>query len=161
MIFFLIEILYSSHYVRAMSTAKYVAEKNDINLNVDERLGERKFGIKDIKDLPKDFFEMQINDWNYKLDNGESLNEVSKRMKDVLNDLLDKYEGKKILIVSHGTALTTMLKDWCDIKYNDSTELVEIYFNNELIIDGHWKAPELFKLVFNENKDLIDIKRID
>ena len=37
-----IDVLYSSHYVRAMSTAKYIALKNDILLNVDERLGEKK-----------------------------------------------------------------------------------------------------------------------
>lgn len=34
-----IDFLYSSHYVRAMATAKYIAEKNNILLNVDERLG--------------------------------------------------------------------------------------------------------------------------
>ena len=33
-----VESLYSSHYVRAMATAKYIAEKNGIELNVDERL---------------------------------------------------------------------------------------------------------------------------
>lgn len=34
-----IDVLYSSHYVRAMSTAKYISESNNIMLNVDERLG--------------------------------------------------------------------------------------------------------------------------
>lgn len=33
-----VESLYSSHYVRAMATAKHIAEKNGIELNVDERL---------------------------------------------------------------------------------------------------------------------------
>ena len=52
-----INILYSSHYVRAMSTAKYISENNNIPLNVDERLGERKFGVKDMSDLPSNYFE--------------------------------------------------------------------------------------------------------
>lgn len=37
-----IDLLFSSNYVRAISTAKYVAAKNNIEINVDERLGERK-----------------------------------------------------------------------------------------------------------------------
>ena len=37
-----IDVLYSSNYVRAMSTAKYIAERNSIEINIDERLGERK-----------------------------------------------------------------------------------------------------------------------
>lgn len=37
-----IDVLYSSNYVRAIATAKYIADKNNIEINVDERLGERK-----------------------------------------------------------------------------------------------------------------------
>ena len=37
-----IDVLYSSNYIRAISTAKYIAEKNSIEINIDERLGERK-----------------------------------------------------------------------------------------------------------------------
>ena len=90
-----IDVLYSSHYVRAMSTEKYIAEQNNIKLNVDERLGERKFGIKSMSELPKDFFEHQFFDWDYKIDNGESLNQVFKRMQDVLQEILLENAGKK------------------------------------------------------------------
>lgn len=37
-----IDVLYSSNYTRAISTAKYIADKNNIEINIDERLGERK-----------------------------------------------------------------------------------------------------------------------
>lgn len=43
-----IDVLYSSNYVRAISTAKYIANENNIKTNIDERLGERrlrKFGV--------------------------------------------------------------------------------------------------------------------
>ena len=33
-----IDVLFSSSYVRAVSTAKYIAEKNNIEINIDERL---------------------------------------------------------------------------------------------------------------------------
>lgn len=33
-----IDVLFSSNYVRAVSTAKYIADKNNIEINIDERL---------------------------------------------------------------------------------------------------------------------------
>ncbi len=36
--------LWSSNYVRAISTAKYIALNNKIDINIDEKLGERKLG---------------------------------------------------------------------------------------------------------------------
>lgn len=155
-----VEILYSSHYVRAMSTAKYIAEKNNIILNVDERLGERRFGVNNMSELPSTFFEDQFRNWDYKLTNGESVNEVSKRMNEALSEILDVNRDKKIAIISHGTAISAMLKKWCNIKLNEETKLVEIYFNNKLVFDGNWKCPELFKLEFDDNNNLISIKNI-
>ena len=155
-----IDVIYSSHYVRAMATAKYISEKNDIKLDVDERFGERKFGINDWSLMPKDFFEHQALDWDYKIGDGESLNEVSFRIKDALIDVLNNYKGKKIMIVSHGTALTTMLKDWCDIKLNMETKNFNYYFKDKLFFEGKWGAPELFKLEFDDENRLCNIENI-
>ena len=100
-----IDVLYSSHYVRAMSTAKYIAENNKIKLNVDERLGERKFGVKDIKDLPETFFEDQQTDWNYKIGDGESLNEVFERMNDFMSEVLvlGTYSKQGVVLIKPDT----------------------------------------------------------
>lgn len=37
-----IDVLWSSNYVRAISTAKYIALKNNIEINIDENFNERK-----------------------------------------------------------------------------------------------------------------------
>ena len=37
-----IDILWSSNYVRAIATAKYIADKNKIEINIDENFNERK-----------------------------------------------------------------------------------------------------------------------
>ena len=37
-----IDVIYSSHYARAIATAKYIAYNNSLEINIDERLGERK-----------------------------------------------------------------------------------------------------------------------
>lgn len=154
-----IDVIYSSHYVRAMCTAKYIAENNNIKLNVDERLGERKFGVNDISELPSNFFEEQFRNWNYKLEKGESANEVSKRMNEVLLEIINNNKDKTIAIVSHGTAISAMLKTWCKVLLNEETKLVELYFNDKLVFDGNWNCPELFKLEF-DNNNLISISNI-
>lgn len=154
-----IDVIYSSHYVRAMCTAKYIAENNNIKLNVDERLGERKFGVNDISELPSDFFEEQFRNWDYKLEKGESANEVSKRMNEVLLEIINNNKDKTIAIVSHGTAISAMLKTWCNILLNEETKLIELYFNDKLVFDGNWNCPELFKLEF-DNNNLISISNI-
>ena len=155
-----IDVLYSSHYVRALCTAKYIAENNDIVLNVDERFGERRFGVKSMDELPKTFFEDQFRDWDYKLPNGESANEVSKRMNEALSELLSTYKDKNIVVVSHGTALSTMLSKWCNIELNESTKKMKFYFDNQLVFDGNWDCPELFRLLFDDNNRLIKIENI-
>ena len=37
-----IDKIYSSHYKRAISTAQYIAKQNNLEIDIDERLGERK-----------------------------------------------------------------------------------------------------------------------
>ena len=93
-----------------------------------------------MSELPKDYFEIQFRDWDYKLPDGESLNEVRDRMYEGISDILNKNKDKKIAIVSHGTALSVMLSKWCDIKLNEKTKEVEIYFKDKLVFDGNWNC---------------------
>ena len=50
-----IEILWSSNYVRAIATAKYIAEQNKIEINIDENFNERKLRrFKEVKRIRKE-----------------------------------------------------------------------------------------------------------
>lgn len=40
-----IDFLFSSTYVRAISTAKYIAEKNNLEINIDEKLRRTKIAV--------------------------------------------------------------------------------------------------------------------
>ncbi|MFI3260629.1 MAG: histidine phosphatase family protein [bacterium] len=155
-----IDVLYSSHYVRAVSTAKYIAENNQIDINIDKCFGERVFGVNDISEIPGDYHERQFYDRDYKLENGESLNDLFKRMSEGFNNVYTTNKYKNIAILSHGTAICALLEKWCDLKYNKNNGLNEIFFNNKMIFDGNFNAPEVFKLVFDESDILIDIENI-
>ena len=155
-----IDIVISSNYVRTISTAKYIADKNNKALNIVDDFGERKFGINSWDELPRNFGDKQLEDENYKMPNGESRKEVTQRMLNALNNVLEQYRGKKIAIVSHGTAMSFLFMNWCEIKTDfDDKYSRKFYFNDKEVFDGKHFAPELFKLEFEVN-ELIDIKNI-
>ncbi len=149
-----IYVIWSSNYVRAMSTAKYFAKKNNLKINISDKLGERIQGIKSWDEFPSDFEEHQFKDENYKIGFGESKKETTTRLLDCLNDLLVQYKDKKILIVGHSTAFAFLLSTWCEINYSGPYK-----FNNKDFFDGKWNYCETFKLEF-DNNNLINIENI-
>ena len=150
-----LDVVWSSNYVRTMSTAKYFAYKNDLKVNVSDKLGERIHGINSWDDLPSDFENHQFKDENYKIGNGESQKQVRERLLNFINNLLDEYQDKRILIVGHSTAFSFLLGNWCEVSYTDNYK-----FKGNVFFDGKWNYCETFKLEFNENKNLISIKNI-
>lgn len=152
-----IDILFSSSYVRAIQTAKYIAEKNNLEINVISDFGERKFGINSWSELPDNFGEKQFLDENYKTEFGESQKEVRERTFNALMNVL-KSDDKKIAVVFHGTAMLFLLMTWC--KVVPDSDKYKIFFNgNELFCGKHFDFCETFKLTFNDN-ELIDIENI-
>ena len=112
--------VFSSNYVRAMATAKYFAKEKPIHIMKEFR--ERKQGIQSWDELPSDFETRQFQDWDYKIGDGESLNEVKKRITAGLYEILSHMEYTfPILIVSHATALSCLLSNWCEIQFDSYT----------------------------------------
>lgn len=142
-----IDAVYSSHYVRALSTAKYIALENNTIINVDERLGERVIGNFSGID-GNEFHRNQVKDFDFKLENGESLNETKKRMVEAMKNILMFEAGNRIAVVSHSTALSTLLSAWCEIGHNYDEEMI-LSYKDKTIVDGHWTAPMVFKVVFD------------
>lgn len=153
-----IDNVYSSNYTRAISTAKYVADKNDLGINIMDDLGERKFGISSWNELPANFERTQFLDENYKIGNGESQKEVRNRMYSAIIKILNKNRNKKIVIVSHGTAISYLLRKWCDIQVID--DKLRYSFNGNILLDGYFDYCETFKLEFDDNNNIINIENI-
>lgn len=153
-----IDCVYSSNYIRAISTAKYVSEKNNLKINIIDDLGERKFGISSWDELPKDFERKQFLDENYKIGDGESQKEVRNRMDVAIMRILHENKDKIIAIFSHATAISYLFKKWCDIQIVEDKP--RYTFNNNVIFDGYFDYCETFKLEFDNNFNLINIKNI-
>ena len=152
-----IDVLYSSNYVRVIQTAKYLASKNDIEINVISDLGERKFGISSWNELPENFERKQFLDENYKIGNGESQKEVTDRMYNTIMNIISSNKDKKIAVVSHATAISYLLKKWCDIKIVE--DKLRFSFNNKVLLDGYFDYCETFKLEFDDD-NIMDIQNI-
>lgn len=150
-----IDEVWSSDYVRAMSTAKYFAYNNNLKVNVSNKLGERKHGINSWDELPSNFEIKQFEDENYMVGNGESRKEVSERIIKKLYEIIDNKKNKRILIVGHSTAFAYLLSNWCDIKYDGPYT-----FKGKEFFDGKWDYCESFKLVFDDNNKLVSIENI-
>lgn len=150
-----IDIVWSSNYVRTMSTAKYFAYKNNLKVNVDDGFNERIHGVNSWSDLPQNFETHQFEDENYKVGFGESQKEVRERIHKTLMKVVNENKGKRILIVGHSTATAYLLSNWCEVSYDDYYK-----FNNKVFFDGKWDYLETFKLTFDDKNDLIDIKNI-
>ena len=153
-----IDILYSSNYVRAIQTSKYLSAKNNLEINVVSNLGERRFGINSWNEFPENFERKQFLDENYKIGNGESQKEVRDRMYSTIMKIVTENRNRRIAIVSHSTAITYLLKEWCDIKLEN--DKISYYFNNNLLLKGNFDYCETFKLVFDDENKIISIKNI-
>ena len=142
-----IDAVYSSNYVRAMETAKYIALENNTIINVDERLNERKIG--QMGDMEwKEFSRLQMKDFDFKLSGGESLNQTKKRIVDAMKNILMFETGNRVAVVGHSTAFTCLMSAWCEIGHNYDDEII-LSYGDETIVDGHFSAPMVFKVVFD------------
>lgn len=145
---FNLDAVWCSNYVRALATAKYIAERNNLEIQISTALNERKLGNLDSLAKLKDkfthpFTTEQLLDEKLKNEDGENRFEVNNRMTSFINTLLNSNEGSRIAIVSHGAAIKFLLMNWCSL--NENFELV--YQNKVLNID----SPSVIKLEFNKD----------
>lgn len=158
-----IDVVFASNYVRSIGTAKYIAYRNKIDVNIDKNFGERIYGINSVDEIIDDFNVKQWNDIDYKLPNGESRRDVTNRMYNALIRVINYYKNKRIAIVSHGTAISFLLDKWCDVfvNYNNDNKMnTKIVFKNKIIFDNNISAPCVFKIVFDDN-NIISIENIN
>lgn len=144
-----IDVVFASNYVRSIGTAKYIAYRNKIDVNIDKNFGERIYGINSIDGIMDDFNVKQWNDIDYKLPNGESRRDVTNRMYNALIRVINDYKNKRIVIVSHGTAISFLLDKWCDVfvNYNNDNKMnTKIVFKNKIIFDNNISALVYLKL---------------
>ena len=151
-----VQAIYTSNYVMSIGTAKYLAKDLELDINIDSDLGERVLGNLGDKKI-RMVTEMQENDFNYKLNGGESLNEVKKRMLHFINKVIQKDKDKTIAVFTHNVAITSLLTNYCTKGFNLDNRLI-LNYGEDAIIDGAWDGINIIELQFQDD-ELISIAR--
>ena len=120
-----IDFIISSPLTRTKQTAEIINKNKSVEIKFDDRLKERNFGafeglIRKQLDKYEDLFDYNLNK---SIENGESIQDVFKRVHGFLEELNEKYEDKKILLVTHGgvsraidSYYTNNIEDDCILK---------------------------------------------
>lgn len=151
-----IDAIYSSTYFSTIDTAKYLKDKFDLDLIVDKRLDDRKVG--NLTDNSLNLRNLQEHDFDYKLSNGESLNNVKNRMKSFVKEILQNHEDSNIVLFTHNISMISLLSIWCEKGFNYEEKLI-LDYNDNVIIDGLRNDYNIIKLEF-EQDNLRNITRI-
>ena len=155
-----LDVIYVSNCVRTLQTAKYIIEKQNLKVNIDERFDERRTGKE--ANLPrKERLLNQYLDENFKTEGGESQREVRERFSEAFKEVINNNKGKRIAIFSHGYAITFFIMKWCKFEYLEDKDDMKFTFKDKVIFNKKINAPEVFKLELDENNELIDIKNIE
>ncbi|MDM5317232.1 histidine phosphatase family protein [Fictibacillus sp. b24] len=143
-----INVVVSSPYRRSVLTVKNLAEHIGQEVLIYEDLKERKFSSEDNRISDKQLvplLEKSFEDSNFALDGGESNDDCQKRAIKVVNELLEKFRNKKIVIGSHGAIMTLMMG------YFDSTYDLNFLHSTS--------KPDIYRMEF-KGMDLVNVRRI-
>lgn len=146
-----IDFIVTSPLLRTKQTAEILSNILRVPIIVDLRLREIDFGVlngKSIKEYDK-LYEDQYDQYFKAPENGESLDDVRKRMISVILDLEEKYEGKTILIVSHQDPLWALCGEMQGLSKKQTAENEEFNFE-----PGEYKEIELLILPRDENNEI-------
>lgn len=112
-----IDLIYSSDLSRAVETAKIIrAAGVKPTLQIDPRLREVNFGdwegltYNEIKEkYPDSLASWERDVYGSSPPNGETLEDLAKRVQSFLDDLLQKYTDEIVLVVAHGGVLQVLV----------------------------------------------------
>lgn len=149
--------IYSSPNASNMLFAKTLAKRinKDVYLSdkfADERIGNLK------KQSIKEVYFMQEHDFNIKLTDGESLNEVGKRVKGEIDHITNLNNLRKVVIFTHKRAFLGYLINVLEPSYTLEDNLV-IEYDDNVIYDNSKNDIDIYRLTF-DHSDLANIEKI-
>ena len=109
-----VELIVSSEMIRAKQTADIFKEKFDVPIEYDHRLRERCVGADEGKQDEVPGTSSPLHDLflreDYQPKCATPLKEFEEETKEFLRDAAEKYKGKRVLFITHGFRLLTIIK---------------------------------------------------
>lgn len=144
----------SSPLIRAEETARVIAEKIDVDIEIDERLQERKNGIlgglTEAEADAKDLLPLSKYKPDETAPKGESLIELRARAETFWSKMLNQSKaGQRILIVSHGQMIAMLFRCLLNLPTDES-----IRFATDDTGIHSWQLDEKgWKIVFTNSRE--------
>jgi len=106
-----IDLIFSSDVLRAKQSAEIIAKKLGLKINFDKKLRESKFGKFNDKSAKewKAFLNTIRSRPPKKSHKEENYLDVRKRIEEFIKKIDKRYKNKKILIISHGAVVFSLL----------------------------------------------------
>jgi 2,3-bisphosphoglycerate-dependent phosphoglycerate mutase len=160
------DAIYSSDLGRTMLTARIISAKlQGQQLYPDIRLRERNFGIfhglnweEIMRRFPEEGLKEQETNADYVIPEGESRKQVLNRCLSFVQDIAFKHQGKKILAITHGGIVSSLVRYVLNIPFDVPRRFylpnaaVNIFEYNE----KEWFLKTLGEISFHEEEDLSD-----
>lgn len=153
-----IDEIYSSNSARAIATVKYIAEENNLAVKIENRINERVIGVENIRDIPKEYIKRQFENKEYKLEDGESIDEVRERFTQVINEIINNSNLKKIILSVHCVALMAYFSTFSKVEYDNSK--FKVIFKDKVVMNGYVGNPDVYELTIDDNGKIVDLKNI-
>ena len=77
-------------------------------------------------------------------------------MLNFLGYILENYNQKNIVLVSHGGAIKFLLGNWCRYEYETNS----FVYNNEIVCSAKLESPSILKLTFIDS-NLVQLEKIE
>ncbi|WP_458126556.1 histidine phosphatase family protein [Paenibacillus sp. Z3-2] len=142
-----IQLFYSSPYRRAVDTIQILADRSGGIVVTEEDLRERQLSSSDVKH--KNFREAKLRlyrDPMYAYPGGESGEQARSRAVAVIERILSKHAGQKIVIGTHGDVMTLIFQHYNSsygYDFWETTTMPDIY---TLEFDGRCKLVQVTRL---------------
>ena len=143
-----INALYSSDLGRAYATAQIISNKTGHHILTDKRLRELHLGKFEgltegevRKQYPDEFVYLRNAELDYIYPGGESKGQFSARLISCLEELMEKHYGGQILVITHGGALSRLMRHALGLPVVGSNKykVCNAAFNVFSYDDGRWQ----------------------
>ncbi len=150
-----VEKIYASFQSSSLASAKYLANKLDLEINMAEELNDCKVGSLGSKNMQM-LKGIQEREFTYKLPGGESLKDVGYRLDSFIKKV--SKENQIIALYTHKRTILGFLLKYAKIGYNLDENLI-LEFNNNIIYDDSDTPYDIYEIEI-ENQKIININLI-
>lgn len=110
-----VDLVIASPLKRTAMTAEIICENRNIEIKYDNRIIEMDFGTFEGKDRGDEIYQKEKRNFFTKFPNGESYFQAAQRVYNFLDEIIERYHDRNVLVVTHNGISRIIHTYFCDI----------------------------------------------